>query len=784
MSGQHEISSLTSEEKRALLAGLLDASANVTSNLTLEQRRLWLLIQLDEKRPWQTSVAVRLTGRTDEAVLQQALSTAVQRHEVLRTTFRTVDGHPLATVRPVASLRLPVVQVDPDRLDEELARIAASETRRRFDLAQGPLVRASLLRLGEEDHVLLLTVHQLVADRRSVRLFTDEVLTGYARLLGGGGEEAAGPAAEPQALAAAQRAWLTGDDAEKDIEYWRGRTAGLNALELPTDRPRPPVKTIDADVVSVAVPRELRDRLEAFTSGTGRRLSRLLLAGCTAVLSRHAEQRAFAVGVPVPPSWQEGAENLVGPLENTLPVRFDLDAGESLTTLLGRTDSALDEALEHARLPFEQIVEAAHPPRDLSRTPLFQVLFGFEEEWSSRELPGVTATRLDLPVTWTPHDIDLYAVRRDGELSLRAHFNTSLFDRATVEQFLDRTLLLLDSATADPDRPLSDLSLLSGRDQERLEAWNATATGYTGPRLLHELVAEAAASRPDAPALTSSTAELSYASMEARAEALAARLAGLGAGPESLVGVLADRSVHTMVALLGVLKTGGAYVPLDPSYPADRIASIAEEAGIRVLVGDQGTLDGLDGKAADLERVAVPTADPDGPVTRPAVKIGPDNLAYVIYTSGSTGRPKGVAVEHRQITHSTLARSILEEPGLPERYLVLAPFTFDASGGGLYWTLMRGGTVVVPSEAEVLDPRLLGALIRDKDVTHVDGVPSQYSVLLETEPEPFPSVRTTVLAGEVLPPSLVEAHRRRSPAWPCSTSTVPPRRPSGRRCIR
>ncbi|MEU2401759.1 MULTISPECIES: non-ribosomal peptide synthetase family protein [unclassified Streptomyces] len=763
MSGQHEISSLTSEEKRALLAGLLDASANVTSNLTLEQRRLWLLIQLDEKRPWQTSVAVRLTGRTDEAVLQQALSTAVQRHEVLRTTFRTVDGHPLATVRPVASLRLPVVQVDPDRLDEELARIAASETRRRFDLAQGPLVRASLLRLGEEDHVLLLTVHQLVADRRSVRLFTDEVLTGYARLLGGGGEEAAGPAAEPQALAAAQRAWLTGDDAEKDIEYWRDRTAGLNALELPTDRPRPPVKTIDADVVSVAVPRELRDRLEAFTSGTGRRLSRLLLAGCTAVLSRHAEQRAFAVGVPVPPSWQEGAEDLVGPLENTLPVRFDLDAGESLTTLLGRTDSALDEALEHARLPFEQIVEAAHPPRDLSRTPLFQVLFGFEEEWSSRELPGVTATRLDLPVTWTPHDIDLYAVRRDGELSLRAHFNTSLFDRATVEQFLDRTLLLLDSATADPDRPLSDLSLLSGRDQERLEAWNATATGYTGPRLLHELVAEAAASRPDAPALTSSTAELSYASMEARAEALAARLAGLGAGPESLVGVLADRSVHTMVALLGVLKTGGAYVPLDPSYPADRIASIAEEAGIRVLVGDQGTLDGLDGKAADLERVAVPTADPDGPVTRPAVKIGPDNLAYVIYTSGSTGRPKGVAVEHRQITHSTLARSILEEPGLPERYLVLAPFTFDASGGGLYWTLMRGGTVVVPSEAEVLDPRLLGALIRDKDVTHVDGVPSQYSVLLETEPEPFPSVRTTVLAGEVLPPSLVEAHRRRSP---------------------
>ncbi|EGX55941.1 aminoadipate-semialdehyde dehydrogenase large subunit [Streptomyces zinciresistens K42] len=762
MSAQHEISSLTAEEKRTLLAGLLDASADVTSNLTLEQRRLWLLIQLDEKRPWQTGTAVRLTGRTDPAVLQQALSAAVQRHEVLRTTFRTVDGRPLATVRPVASLRLPVVQVDPARLDAELARISASETRRRFDLAQGPLVRASLLRLGEEDHVLLLTVHQLVADRRSVRLFTDEVLSGYGQLLGEGGQ-AASPAAEPEALGAAQRAWLTGDEAEKDIEFWRARTTGLAGLELPTDRPRPPVKTIEADVVSVPVPARLRAALEEFASGTGRPLSQLLLAGYATVLARHAQQQTFAVGVPVPPSWQDGAEELVGPLENTLPVRFDLEPAESLNGLLRRTGSALDEALEHARLPFEQIVEAARPVRDLSRTPLFQVLFGFEEEWSSRELPGAVARPLSLPVTWTPHDIDLYAVRRDGELSLRAHHNTALFDRETVERLLHRMLLLLESGLAEPDRPLSDLSLLSAPDRERLSAWNATATAHTGSRLLHELVGRAAAATPDAVALTSSSAELTYASMDARAESLAARLAGLGAGPESLVGVLADRSVHTMVALLGVLKSGAAYVPLDPSYPADRIASIAADAGIRVLVGSRGTLDGLDGTAPGLERVVVPTADPDGPVERPAVPVAPDSLAYVIYTSGSTGRPKGVAVEHRQITHSTLARSVVEGPGLPERYLVLAPFTFDASGGGLYWTLRRGGTVVVPTEAEVLDPRLLGELIRAKEVTHVDGVPSQYAVLLESETKAFPSVRATVLAGEVLPPGLVEAHRRRSP---------------------
>ncbi|WP_405959453.1 amino acid adenylation domain-containing protein [Streptomyces sp. NBC_00024] len=763
MSTAHEISSLSADEKRAALAGLLDGSASAfTSNLTLEQRRLWLLIQLDEKRPWQTSTAVRLSGRINPAVLQQALAAVVQRHEVLRTTFRTVDGNALATVKPVASLRLPVVEVDPGRLEEELERIAAAETRRRFDLAQGPLVRASLLRLGEEDHILLLTVHQLVADRPSVGRLTDEILSGYAGQLGGGGAAGAG-VADIQALGSAQQAWLGGDDAERDVAFWRGRTSGLNTLELPTDRPRPPVKTIDADVVSVSVPRGLHAALEGVAAAGGGTLSGVLLSGFAAVLSRHAQQSDFAVGVPVPPTWQEGATDLVGPLENTLPLRFELEAGESLSSLLRRSQSVLSQALGHARLPFEQIVDAAKPARDLSHTPLFQVLFGFEEQWAVRELPGATARPVDLPVTWTAHDIDLYAVVRDGELVLRAQFNTALFDRDTVERLLGRMLLLLESAAAAPERALADFPLLSHDEQERLAAWNATGAAYGGPSLLHELVEQSAAARPDAVALTSSTAELTYASLNLRAEALAARLAEHGAGPESRIGVLADRSVHTMVALLGVLKAGGAYVPIDPSYPADRIAAITEDAGIECVVGAESALKALSGKLPGVRGVPLPVADPEQPVERAAVEVAPDGLAYIIYTSGSTGRPKGVAVEHRHIVHSTLARSACEQPGLPERYLVLAPFTFDASGGGLYWTLRRGGTLVLPNETEVLDPRLLSELIRAKQVTHVDGVPSQYAVLLETDDEAFASVRTTVLAGEVLPPGLVETHFRRSP---------------------
>lgn len=762
MTSTQEFSSLTAEEKRAALAGLLDGAGSAfTSNLTLEQRRLWLLIQLDEKRPWQTSTAVRLTGRIDPAVLQQALSAVVQRHEVLRTTFRTVDGNALATVKPVASLRLPVVELDPDRLDEELARVAAAETRRRFDLAQGPLVRASLLRLGEEDHVLLLTVHQLVADRPSVRLLTDEILTRYADEPGGPGVTAG--VADLKSVGSAQQTWLAGDDAEQDIAFWRGRMAGISTLELPTDRPRPPVKTIDADVVTVAVPDALHAALSGFAARSGSTLSNVLLSGYAAVLSRHAQQADFAIGVPVPTSWQDGADGLVGPLENTLPLRFELDARESLSGLVARSESVLAEALGHARLPFEQIVEAAQPVRDLSHTPLFQVLFGFEEQGSSRAVPGATAAPLDLPATWTPHDIDLYAVLRDGDLVLRAQFNTALFDRGTVERMLSRMLLLLESAAAEPERALADFPLLSHAEREQLTAWNATGAAHEGPALLHELVEETAKARPDQVALASSAAELTYAQLNARAEALAGWLAEHGTGPESRIGVIAERSVHTMVALLGVLKAGGAYVPIDPSYPADRIAAIAEDAGISLVVGARGTLDNLAGKVSGVECLAVPTTDPEGTVERPAVAVAPDDLAYVIYTSGSTGRPKGVAVEHRQIVHSTLARSACEGPGLPQRYLVLAPFTFDASGGGLYWTLRRGGTVVLPDDTEVRDPRLLSELVRGKKVTHVDGVPSQYAVLLDTDDEWNASVRTTVLAGEVLPPGLVEAHFRRSP---------------------
>ncbi|GLZ31521.1 non-ribosomal peptide synthetase [Lentzea sp. NBRC 105346] len=730
MSQQHELESMTPEEKRALLAQLLDGSAEATpSNLSLEQRRLWLLLQLDDSKPWQVSAAARLTGDVSPAAMQQALTAVVQRHEVLRATFREVDGHPLATTTPAVTLRLPVVET------EDLAKVVADEVRTRFDLTKGPLVRASLLKRSD-DHVLLLTLHQMVADRRSAKLLVDEVLTKYTELVDGTAGDVIATPVDFHSLVTAQREWVNGDDAAKDVDYWRDQLAAVTALELPTDRPRPPLKTIHGDSVTVEVP------LSNVSSD-------VLLSAYIAVLSRYSQQRDLAVGVPVPASWHEDGANLVGPLENMVPLRVEVSDDDSLERLAAQVGAIHAEALTHARLSFDRIVEAAQPQRDLSRTPLFQVFFAYEEE---------THELLDLPTTWTPHDIDLYAVRRNGKLTLRAQYNTDLFDQSTIERFLGHVLLVLQ---ADVAQPLAEIPLLTQAERERVVVdWNATDIEYE-PATLHQLVEEAAATNPKGIALAGGDEELTYEQLDNRANALAAELVARGITTESRVGVLVDRTVHSVVGLLAVLKAGGAYVPLDPSYPADRLAFIVGDAGIELFVGLRKAIDTLPQEVAGTDRITIPTTDQQA--AKPEVSVNTGDLAYVIYTSGSTGRPKGVAVEHRAIVASTKARGTLEGSGLPERYLVLAPLTFDAAGGGLYWTLSRAGTVVFPTESEVLDPRLLGRLIRTRELTHVDGVPSQYAVLLETDLEARDSVKTTVVAGEALPPSLVADHYRVSP---------------------
>ncbi|ONI78085.1 non-ribosomal peptide synthetase [Actinosynnema sp. ALI-1.44] len=762
---QHDLESMSAAEKRELLAQLLDRSPDdVPSTVSLEQRRLWMLLQLDETKPWQVFTALRVTGRLDLAALQLALTELVQRHEVLRMVFVDVNGQPVGSIASSVALRLPIVELSAeDDLDAELARHAVREAGSPFDIEKGPLVRATVVRRGDE-HVLTITMHQLVADRRSLRLFVDELITTYTALTGGNQAELPDVGTYFSELVTAQREWLDSEQAGDDTAYWRDRLAGLVPLELPTDRRRPLMKTINGDSVGVDMDAELVSAAADYATRGGHDLATVLMAGYAAVLGRYSLQNDLAIGVPTSAVWHPEARDLVAPLENVVPVRVDLAGDPSLDDLVAQVAHSTSEALAHGRLPFERIVEAAQPQRDLSHTPLFQTFFATDDEPPARDLAGAAATTVELDKGWTPHDIDLFAVRRGPRVRLRADFNRDLFDAQTVLGLVERVVVLLRSAVADPSRPLSRIALLSDTDLAKvIDDWNATAQEHSRDTCLHELVEHRAEVAPDDVAVVSGDRRVSYGELNNRANDLATRLIDLGAQPESRIGVVVDRSADAVVGLLGVLKSGAAYVPLDPSYPADRLQYIVDDAGLVLVAGTPALLERLPEIPSSFTAVEI---SPDGPVNQvlnPETGVRPDNLAYQIYTSGSTGRPKGVAVEHRQIVHSTAARTVCETTGAPQRYLVLAPLTFDASAGGVYWTLTRGGTLVFPTEGEIYDPRQLGSLIRTLRITHFDGVPAQYSVLLESDLAAHDSVKTCVLAGEALPPALVREHFSRSP---------------------
>ncbi|MFI1436639.1 amino acid adenylation domain-containing protein [Streptomyces lydicus] len=760
-----DLNSLSPEEQRALLAQLLESTPeDAAPTILLEQRRLWMLLQLAETQPWQVLAGLRIRGRLDLSALQLALSELVQRHEVLRMSFVDVGGQPVGTVASSVTLSMPVIDVREEDADAEVARLARREADTPFDITQGPLVRTTVVRRAPDDHVLLITMHQLVADRRSLSLFVNDLMDVYTGLTEGRPAQLPPVPVEFSELVASQRQWLAGDEAAKEAAHWRERMAGLAPLELRTDRPRPALKTIAGATFGVDLDEATVTALTAYADRTGQEVASVLLAGYATVLGRYAQTRDLAVGVPVPSRLYQQADSIVGPLQNTLPVRFDLSEALAFDELVAQAADARAEALAHGRLPFDQVVEEVQPQRDLRHTPLFQTFFAFEQEPEARSLPGASVTTLQLDTGWTPHDIDLYAIRRGSGIRLQVHYNTDLFDEETVAALIRHLVLLLQRAVADPTRPVDGVPLLT--DDERdlvLTGWNATDRPYPAERCLHELVAERAAASPEATAVIAGNQQLTYRQLNDRANVIAGQLIERGVRPETKVGVVVTRATDSVVGLLGVLKSGAAYVPLDPAYPVDRLNYLLRDAGLDVLVGSRAALDSLPALERQVGTVPTPETDPATPAADPEPDVRSDHLAYLIYTSGSTGRPKGVAVEHRQIVASTSARTVMEPAGLPERYLVLAPLTFDASAGGLYWTLTRGGTVVLPQDNELYDPRLLGKLIRTHGITHVDGVPSQYSVLLETDLAAHDSVRAVVLAGESLPPSLVTEHFRRSP---------------------
>ncbi|WP_055696830.1 non-ribosomal peptide synthetase [Streptomyces silaceus] len=770
-----------SPQKRALLEKLSGAArlsgttgiprrpAGDRPALSFAQRRLWFLDQMVPDSPaYNVPMSFRLRGPLRREVLERAAEEVVRRHESLRTRLPSENGEPWQEV--LDDVRVPVdlvdVADDPARLDA----LVFDEGRRPFDLATGPLLRITLYRLEPELHVVLLNAHHVVVDGWSLGLFWQELFTLYEAFAADRPSPLPDLRVQYADFAAWQRERLSGDHLETQLDYWRNQLGeGTENLELPLDRPRPPVQTFEGGDLRDIYPGSLRDDLQALCRREGVSLFVVLLGALNVLLHRYTGQSGIPVGSPVTNRTHVDIEPLIGMFVNTLVYKTDMSGDPDFREVLRRVQEVVNGAQQHQEVPFEVLVDALQPERYLSQNPLFQVCFSF---LPARELkPGdelvieaIEGVRIDT----SKFDLWISVVDCADELLVEVEYNRDVFDPDTVRRFMDAFRAVAEAAAARPELAVSRLPVLPEAERHRIvEEWNDTAVDFDGAdRPLHDLIADQARRTPHAPALVFDGESVDYAELDRRADLLAHWLRRRGAGPGTFVAVCAERSVELVVALLGVLKSGAAYVPVDPDYPARRRAFMLADTAPGIVLTQERLVADLpptDAEVVALDtRWAEITEGPEGPVAHGA---GPDDLAYMIYTSGSTGQPKGVLNTHRGIVNRLLWMQDRYRLDGTDRVLQKTPFSFDVSVWEFFWPLLTGATLVVAGPDEHKDPARLAEVIHKERVTTCHFVPSMLQVFLAQDglAEHCADLRRVVCSGEALPFALQERFFARLP---------------------
>ncbi|HEX9939603.1 MAG TPA: amino acid adenylation domain-containing protein [Longimicrobium sp.] len=740
--------------------------------LSFAQQRLWFMDRLEGAgAAYHITERQRLRGELDRAALRRALDRIVARHEALRTAFPEVDGAPVQRIAPAEASRFHLTEHDLRGHAEggaELRRLMADEADAPFDLARGPLIRGRLVRIGDDDHVLLITMHHIVSDGWSMGVFTRELNTLYAAFRAGEPDPLPALPVQYADYAVWQRTWVDGEVLKPQAQYWAETLGGApELLELPTDRPRPARQDFSGGVLRFELDSGLTAELKALGQRHGATLFMTLLAGWAATLSRLSGQDEVVVGTPTANRGREEIEGLIGFFVNTLALRVDLSGSPSVADALARVKARALGAQANQDIPFEQVVERVQPARSLSHTPLFQVMFiwqnapGHELELSglapagSAPRPAPAAQPAAAAQTTAKFDLSLALAERGGRIVGAVEYAAALFDPPTVERFLGYLRRALEAMVADESRPVDAIDVLPEAERRLvLEEWNRTATtDDLAGACIHDLFEAQAERTPDAVAVVHEGDELTYAELNERANRLAHHLRGLGVGPEVRVGVCLQRGVEMVATLLGVLKAGGAYVPLDPAYPAERLAFTLHDSRVAVLL-TQTSLRGLVPVSPGVRVVSIDesagriaaesAANPPGGAT-------PRNLAYLIYTSGSTGVPKGVAIEHASAVTLVSWASGLHTAEELSGMLAATSICFDLSVYELFLPLARGGRVIVVENALALTRSA-----RAGEVRLINTVPSAIAALLKHGGIPG-GVTTVNLAGEPLKPALVDA---------------------------
>ena len=734
---------------------------SATCPASIDQERLWFIDQL---QPGNTAYnifsASRIRGSLNVPIMERVINELIQRHEVLRTTLKSVDGVPVQVIAPELEITLEPVSLEhlpeEERYDEAL-RLTTEEFARPFDLEKEPLVRVGLLRLAEDDFVLQVNMQHAITDRWSFAVFEKELAVLYQAFATGQPSPLPELPIQFADYAVWQRERMNSDEYKKDLEYWLRQLDVSFVLDFPTDFPRPPVQNFRGARVYVGYPKSLLDGLKELSRREGVTMFMTLMAAFKTLIYRYTNQHDILISTPIGTRLRPETENLVGYLLNLLIVRTDLSGNPTFRELLKREQEACVGAFAHQEVPFGKLVQELKPKQDASRNPIAQVAFLYLDfpEATAMQFLGLTATPIDIDNGASRFDITLAMIETPEGFAISIEYISDIFEHGRMERMAKHLQVLLEGIIANPDARLSDVPILTLAEQRQLQHWNDTAHQFPSTLLVHQLFEQQAALRPGAPALLFEDQALTFSEINSRANQLARHLLSCGLEPEARVGVMLPRTPDALVALLAIFKAGGCYLPLDPEYPPERLAFMLEDAAVSLLITEESLRVHLPEQATpvitlDDEQLA------EQSIENVENEVRPEQLAYIIYTSGSTGRPKGVSVEHRQLLHTLQsAQEVLkltEADCLPS----IASFSFDISLLELLCAPLAGGRCLLVSTHGVLEATVTARVLKQATVLHaVPGLMRRFVSVARETAASGRQLRLVLVGGEAVAPELL-----------------------------
>ncbi|TRU33563.1 MAG: amino acid adenylation domain-containing protein [Microcystis aeruginosa Ma_MB_F_20061100_S20] len=736
--------------------------------LSYAQQRLWFLDQLEPNSPfYNISLALHLTGSLQVDVLEKSLQEIIQRHESLRTNFATIEGNPVQIIKPESNWQLTLVNGKDSpkyREEQEIKKWLEIHSHQPFDLANDSLIRATLLKLSDTEHFLLICLHHIVSDGWSMGVFIEELTTLYNAYTKGLEPLLQELPIQYADFAIWQREYLQGEIREKQLNYWQKQLASAPVLlHLPTDYPRPLQQSFQGDRIKCVLSPELSQGLNKLSREKGVTLFMTLLTAFQTLLYRYTGQTDILVGTPIANRTRSELAGLIGFFVNTLVLRTDLAGNPSFSELLKQVRETATDAYDHQDLPFEMLVEALQPERNMSYTPLFQVMFGLDNEIvDSIDLEGIKATRQPLEFKTAKFDLSLSIQVKEAGLTAIWEYNTDLFNQSTIEQLSGHFVNLLTGIIANPEQAISQLPLLTESETNQLLFnWNQTQIDYKNDLCLQQLFEQQVELNPQAIAVKLEDKFFTYQELNNRANQLAHYLQALGVKADSLVGIFVERSLDMIIGILGILKAGGAYIPLDIDYPQERIAYLLEDSQLSILLTQSKFLEQLPQFPAnticldqDWSTIAKQST------VNPLVAVEQHNLAYIIYTSGSTGQPKGVMIEHRSVVNYIL--TTIREYGITseDQILQFSSICFDASVEEIFVSLLSGATLVLRTEEMLRSSEYFWQCCQKWQLTFL-GIPTAYWHQLASEltPDTLPilsKIKLIVIGGEAIQPAKVQ----------------------------